>query len=140
MIGLRKWANLTPHHHLVHSSNKSMSIVIFFILALKAMAAMDIFLLTSRLEGLPNVLIEAQAIGVPVVTTNVGGAPETMLDRVTGWVLDNDEIIDAANQIIRLIRDENWRDQARLSMPTFVREKFGMEKMLNKTLSIYGVQ
>ena len=108
--------------------------------ALKAMAAMDIFLLTSRLEGLPNVLIEAQAIGVPVVTTNVGGAPETMLDRVTGWVLDNDEIIDAANQIIRLIRDENWRDQARLSMPTFICEKFGMEKMLNKTLSIYGVQ
>lgn len=108
--------------------------------ALKAMAAMDIFLLTSRLEGLPNVLIEAQAIGVPVVTTNVGGAPETMLDRVTGWVLDNDEIIDAANQIIRLIRDENWRDQARLSMSTFIREKFGMEKMLNKTLSVYGVQ
>lgn len=108
--------------------------------ALQAMAAMDIFLLTSRAEGLPNVLVEAQAIGVPVVTTNVGGAPETMLDRVTGWVTESDESNDVAQLIARLISDEKWRDRARLAMPTFVSEAFGMERMLDETMALYGKQ
>jgi glycosyltransferase involved in cell wall biosynthesis len=106
--------------------------------ALEAMAAMDIFLLTSRAEGLPNVLVEAQAIGVPVVTTNVGGALETLRDRVTGWVLENDDSCYVADIIVRLVRDEAWRDRAKLAMPAFVRETFGLERMLNETLDIYG--
>jgi glycosyltransferase involved in cell wall biosynthesis len=107
---------------------------------LQAMAAMDIFLLTSRVEGLPNVLVEAQAVGVPVVTTNVGGASETMLDRVTGWVLESDKSNDAAHLIERLISDEKWCDRARLAMPAFVSETFGLERMLNETMAIYGKQ
>lgn len=106
--------------------------------ALVAMAAMDIFLLTSRAEGLPNVLVEAQAVGVPVVTTNVGGAPETLRHMITGWVLENDDSCYAADIIARLIRDEKWREQARLAMPAFIREAFGLERMLNETLTVYG--
>jgi len=106
--------------------------------ALLAMAAMDIFLLTSRAEGLPNVLVEAQAIGVPVVTTNVGGAPETVRHTITGWVLENDDCCYAADVIARLIRDEKWRDRAKLAMPALVSETFGLERMLNETLDVYG--
>ena len=106
--------------------------------ALEAIAAMDIFLLTSRAEGLPNVLIEAQAIGVPVVTTNAGGAPETLRDRVTGWVLENDDSCYAADIVIRLLRDEKWRDKAKLAMPAFVSETFGLQRMLNETELIYS--
>ena len=39
-------------------------------------AAMDTMLLASEVEGLPNVLLEAQALGVPVVTTDAGGSGE----------------------------------------------------------------
>lgn len=106
--------------------------------ALVAMAAMDIFLLTSRAEGLPNVLVEAQAVGVPVVTTNVGGAPETVRHTITGWVLENDDSCYAADVIAKLIRDEKWREKARLAMPAFISEAFGLKRMLDETLEVYG--
>jgi glycosyltransferase involved in cell wall biosynthesis len=50
---------------------------------------MDVFVLLSRYEGLPNVLIEAQYMGVRVVTTPAGGAPECLIDGVTGHVLES---------------------------------------------------
>ena len=51
-----------------------------------AIAVMDVLLLRSRVEGLPNVLVEAQALGVPVVTTRAGGAPEAIRHGVSGWL------------------------------------------------------
>ena len=51
-------------------------------------AKMDVFLLLSRYEGLPNVLIEAQYMGVRVVTTPAGGASECLINGTTGYVLE----------------------------------------------------
>jgi glycosyltransferase involved in cell wall biosynthesis len=50
------------------------------------MQAADGFVLTSRWEGLPMVLLEAGASGLPVVTTDVGGSREAVLDGVSGFV------------------------------------------------------
>lgn len=52
------------------------------------MSKMDVLLLLSRYEGLPNVLIEAQYMGVRVVTTPAGGAPECLIEGTTGHVLE----------------------------------------------------
>ena len=52
---------------------------------LSAMSIMDVFLLASFGEGLPNVLLEAQWVGTPVVVTDVGGAKEAVEPGVTGW-------------------------------------------------------
>lgn len=107
-------------------------------LALAAMAAMDLFLLTSREEGLPNVLIEAQALGVPVVTTPVGGAPETLVYGQTGWSLASDKPDDAGITIVRLLRDKLWLEQAGMSAKGFVKERFAVERMIDETLEAYG--
>lgn len=50
------------------------------------LAALDVFALTSRTEGLPLVLLEAMATGVPVLTTAVGGIPDLVKDQVTGFL------------------------------------------------------
>src|SRR5262249_6891959 len=52
------------------------------------MTKMDVLVLLSRYEGLPNVLIEAQYMGVRVVTTPAGGASECLIDGITGHVLE----------------------------------------------------
>jgi len=105
---------------------------------LTAMAAMDLFLLTSHSEGLPNVLVEAQALGVPVVTTDVGGAKETLAHKKTGWVLNGDNIQDAAGIIIKLLSNEAWLKEAEYAAPAYVENEFSLIKMLDKTLTIYG--
>lgn len=108
--------------------------------ALEAMAAMDLFLLSSRGEGLPNVLVEAQAMGVPVVTTRVGGAPEALDDKHTGWVLSSDNPDIVAAEIVRLLRDEFQLRAAGKVAPEFVKKHFGLERMLDETLAVYGNQ
>jgi glycosyltransferase involved in cell wall biosynthesis len=66
---------------------------------------MDIFVLLSRFEGLPNVLIEAQMCGVPVVSTPAGSAEDTFLNGETGFLLpdvenpDIDEIVEGVELV-----------------------------------------
>jgi glycosyltransferase involved in cell wall biosynthesis len=55
--------------------------------ALALIQLLDVFVLTSRTEGFPNVLLEAAALEVPVVTTAAGGACEVVVDGVTGFVV-----------------------------------------------------
>jgi glycosyltransferase involved in cell wall biosynthesis len=48
---------------------------------------MDVFVLSSREEGIPNALLEAMAAGRPCVATSVGGTPEVLRDGETGWLV-----------------------------------------------------
>lgn len=66
------------------------------------MSKMDVLVLLSRYEGLPNVLIEAQYMGVRVVTTPAGGAAECLIDGVTGHVLECAEKPNYENLIARV--------------------------------------
>ncbi len=53
----------------------------------RLLAAMDVFVLSSREEGIPNALLEAMAAGRPAVATAVGGTPEVLRDGATGWLV-----------------------------------------------------
>lgn len=86
---------------------------------------MDVVLLTSLSEGTPNVLLEAQALGRPIVATDVGGCAETFIPGVTGVLLAADpaphEIADA---VLRVLADETMAAHARVKGPAFIRERF----------------
>jgi glycosyltransferase involved in cell wall biosynthesis len=105
-----------------------------------AIAAMDVFLLTSRLEGFPNVLVEAQALGVPVVTTDGGGAAETLIQGKTGYAVRPHSADLLADVILRILSDSSWREAARQTSQRFVRERFSISQMLDRTLDAYFAQ
>lgn len=66
---------------------------------------MATLLLTSITEGLPNVLIEAQALGTPVVTVSVGGAPEALAPGVTGALVDQANPVELAAAVSAVLDD-----------------------------------
>ncbi|MDY6824001.1 MAG: glycosyltransferase [Thermodesulfobacteriota bacterium] len=59
----------------------------------QAYASSDIFLFPSTVDTMGNVVVEAQASGVPVVVTDKGGPSENMIDRKTGFVLPADDTL-----------------------------------------------
>ena len=94
-------------------------------------------MLTSRHEGLPNVLLEAQSLGVPVVAPNVGGMSETVWQGVTGWTIKNADAPALAERVLHCIDTAEWRQAARAAAPSFVRKRFSMATMLRRTLEVY---
>jgi glycosyltransferase involved in cell wall biosynthesis/predicted O-methyltransferase YrrM len=105
---------------------------------LEAMSLMDIFLLTSHGEGLPNVLIEAQSVGTPVVSTRVGGAPEAIDLDVAGKVVDSADPDQLAFAVIEFLQNPDARLRAKTAGPRFVRSKFGYERMIEETIAAYA--
>ena len=71
----------------------------------------DLFVLASRLarsgdrDGLPNVLMEAQAFGVPVLSTDVSGIPELVTHGETGWLVPQRDVPALSEALARLIGD-----------------------------------
>ncbi|PKK91065.1 MAG: hypothetical protein CVV64_04665 [Candidatus Wallbacteria bacterium HGW-Wallbacteria-1] len=69
------------------------------------MDSLDFFLLTSRWEGFPNVLLEAMARGKPIVTTDCGGASEIVINGVTGRIVSKDDSELLAREMITLMAE-----------------------------------
>ena len=85
---------------------------------------MDIVCLTSNNEGTPVSLIEAQAGGVPVVSTDVGGVRDVVLNGDTGFVVAVNDQESYVNRMLELIEDENKREKMSQNGWTFVQDKF----------------
>jgi glycosyltransferase involved in cell wall biosynthesis/Flp pilus assembly protein TadD len=100
---------------------------------------MDVMMLASRHEGLPNVLLEAQSLGLPVVAPDVGGVGETLWPGVTGWAVRDADAGTLAERTLFCLADTAWAKRARGEAPTFVRRYFGTEPMLRRTLEVYGL-
>jgi glycosyltransferase involved in cell wall biosynthesis len=100
----------------------------------------DVILLTSLGEGTPNVLLEAQWLGLPVVTTDAGGAGEAVQNGVTGLVVSSSDAPAIGNAVVTVLENYQFREQARTAGPTFVRCNYGMERMIQETLSLYRLE
>jgi glycosyltransferase involved in cell wall biosynthesis len=91
---------------------------------------LDLYMLSSRTEGLPNALIEAQAAGVPVIAFDVGGVAETMIPGETGLLVKELSADALASAALGVLADPEWRGRAAALGPDFVRSTFSLEKMI----------
>lgn len=101
------------------------------------LAGADLFVNPSLSEGLPNVVLEAMILGVPVLATSVGGVPEIIADRVNGFMVPSRNIDALVKGILFMSsnRDKSTRlaDEARRS----VLSRFSVENQNEKLNSIY---
>lgn len=104
--------------------------------AARYLKAADIFVLASRSEAMPYVIIEACIAGLPIVATSVGGIPEVIENDKSGLLttpLDNKALFEA---IFKLRQEEGLR--ARLAEGAKERSlKFTFESTLAKTIAVY---
>ena len=98
---------------------------------------LDVFLMTSRFEGTPNVIIEAQAATCPIVTTDAGGIKETVADGVTARIVSNRSPEKLAAAVVEVLDNDNWRSRAGKAGPSFVQQRFGHKSMIARTLQLY---
>lgn len=101
------------------------------------LSAMDIFVLTSRAEGLSNVMIEAQAMGLPVISTDAGGMTETFLPGETGLIVETDTPEGFAATVRKLIDDVNLNKNMGHKATAYARKSFGLERMIEGTVEAY---
>lgn len=100
-------------------------------------ALMSVYLQTSSSEGLGNVLLEAQALGVPVVAPLIGGMPETLIHGRTGWLAETDTAEAIADRLMWIAENPEWRDDARHHARSFIAERFDRERMIEDSLRAY---
>ena len=75
-------------------------------------------------DGIPNVLVEAMACGVPVVTTGVSGIPEVVRDGINGQLVPSDDPQALAAALLRLAREPHFAQQLARAGRETVRECF----------------
>lgn len=68
-----------------------------------------IFVLPSRWEGLPMVILEAMANGIPIIATDVGGIGEVIENKVNGIIVPEEDSETLANKIVELLDSEIFR-------------------------------
>lgn len=82
-------------------------------------AEADVYVNTSTIDGLPTSLLEALAVGLPVLTTGVGGIPAVITDRVNGLFVRSNDPAGLADRIIELVESpelvHKLSEQAKLS-------------------------
>lgn len=97
----------------------------------------DLFMLLSNYEGLPIVVIEALASGVPVVASSVGGITE-LLDGKNGIAVDNDVDKIASRSIEILTADiDNIQSMSKHAIKTYT-DNFTIDKMAKGYLEVYN--
>ena len=104
------------------------------------LSSMTVFVLTSEFEGTPNVVLEAQWLGLPVVATDAGGTREAIEEGVTGWCCSTPDAAEIAAKTKDVLSDSSLLQQLRQRGPCFVDQQFGMNNMIDRTLSLYGVK
>lgn len=98
---------------------------------------MDIICLTSLNEGTPVSLIEAQASGVAIVSTDVGGVRDILLEGETGFVTPLNAVDLFTNKVVELVEDEKKREKMSQNGWNFVEAKFSYKTLVANMENYY---
>lgn len=101
------------------------------------LSAIDIFTMSSLFEGMPMVILEAMASSKPVISTDVGGISELVVDGETGILVPPQDPDALAEAIITLLKDKQKAKQMGIAGRKRVEEYFDVKVMVRRTEEVY---
>jgi glycosyltransferase involved in cell wall biosynthesis len=99
----------------------------------EVVAGLDVFVLTSRNEGMANVMLEAMAADVPVVATNVSGVRSALGvedGRAAGWIVEPEDVTAMSAALDAAAADDGESERRAAEALGRVHDRFGMDRML----------
>ncbi len=99
--------------------------------------ALDIFCFTSADEGLPNVIMEAAAAGLPIVTWRLPFYEELLENRKTALLVEPGDVAGLKNALLELIQSPELRDQLGQAARRHVLEGFSTERYIQQMTGVY---
>lgn len=97
----------------------------------------DIFVLLSYREGIPRTGLEALAMGLPIVTTNVPGCKEIVIDGLNGFLVPARDVEAAKEAIIKLIENRELRESMGEESRKLAVKEFDIRKIVDQYLKLY---
>jgi glycosyltransferase involved in cell wall biosynthesis len=104
----------------------------------RLLGALDAFVLSSRMEGMPLVVLEAMAAGVPVVATAVGGLPGVIAEGETGFLVPSGDEAALRARLVALRGDPARARAVAERGRAQVRERHSRETMVRRYLQLYS--
>lgn len=110
---------------------------------LEAMGRAAVFAMPSRVaaggdrDGIPNVVLEAMAAGLPVVATNVSGIPEAVSHETTGLLVEPDDVPALADALERVLTDAALSARFGAAARARIAEEFTLEVASSRLLSLF---
>ncbi len=103
----------------------------------RLMGALDLFVLTSDYEGLPNAVMEAMASGLAVVATRTGGTEELVQEGLTGHLVPARDLEALTDRVARLAEDAGRREAMGRRGRAAIESGFTVEAMVARTAALY---
>ena len=107
--------------------------------ALSLITAFDVFVLPSIWEAFGIVLLEAMALGKPIIASRVDGIPEVIEDGKNGFLVEPRNPQQLAEKIIKLLQNQELREQLGQSGIRRVRDNFDIKQKVTQTERIYSL-
>ncbi len=97
----------------------------------------DIYVALSRQESFGVAVIEAQAMSLPVVVSNVGGLPEVVNNYQTGFIVESENVEQAASMIEKMVSDNALRSTMAGQARYFVESNFSWDACVERMINVY---
>lgn len=130
---LQKNISISDHHNepaTVHFTSWQKNVDVI-------MAGLDLLMLTSLNEGTPVCLIEAQAANCPVVSTDVGGIRDIVVDGQTAMMSPSRDVESMSQNIVKLITDKQFYETMKQHGWEYVRDRFQYHRMVDEMRNLY---
>ncbi|MFB0924620.1 MAG: glycosyltransferase, partial [Vicingaceae bacterium] len=102
-----------------------------------ANAGLDIITLSSLNEGTPVSLIEAQASNKPIITTNVGGVENIVIENETALITESNNLDQFSESLLKLVEDDELREKMARKGWGFVKKEFHYSRLIFDVKELY---